>query len=418
LRLTNSSSDRHRWRWIWVAFFLLVILPLYAIAVTVCIRSNLFRFGSGSLDDTQLKTVWTFLGAGLAAAATMLGALLAKSHNDRKEILESAAHERLKLDTVVSALKLISHDGDYSPKAMTAAGLATLVQLGHPFVAMRALGPAYEDHAVDVGTFTWLISQVLTADTTAGTRKDLVDAKEEAAALLRQRAATDLTSVSGTGRFSWPEAIQARWPSGLSRNAERSVVLSIADLLLSQSKEWWTSGGATYTWAIYTLDEAVRHAEYDETKKAAAALGQAFLAVTDLNEIVGINDVRDKSEVAERMAEICDDSANILEPGLAERIQAWGEAQRGPRRPFRRLWRPRSRPWFTLGPLRQEHVPARRRPRESPGPSKPACSPESGAAVFARSAYTLRAEAGKGVALRTFLLACSHLGTVEVKVRA
>jgi hypothetical protein len=338
LRLISGWSDRPKWRWIWVAFFLFVVLPLYAIAATVCIRSNLFRFGRGPLGDAQLKAVWTFLGAGIAAVATMLGALIAKSHNDRKEIIESAANERLRLDTVVSALKLISHDGSYSPKAMTAAGLATLVQLGHPIVAMRALGPAYEDNAVDVSTFTWLISQVLTTDATVGTPKDLDDAKEEAAALLRTRAATDLTSLSVTGRFYWPEAIQTRWPSGLSRNAERSILLSIADLLLSQSKEWWTSGGATYTWVIYTLDEAVRNSEHHETKAAAAALGQAFLEVTDQSEIVGLNEVRDKLEVADRMATISRDSPNIVEPGLRDRIRAWGEAHRSPRRPFRRLW--------------------------------------------------------------------------------
>ena len=74
-------------------------------------------------------------------------------------------------------------------------GLATLVQLGHPIVAMRALRPAFEDKKVDPDTFTWLISQALTSNTTVGTARDLADAKEQAAALLRAFSGRGLLSA-------------------------------------------------------------------------------------------------------------------------------------------------------------------------------------------------------------------------------
>lgn len=315
MKLTVAQPIKRNRRWIWVIFFLFVVLPLYVIAITVFVRSGLFRLKGGSLSNDQLKAVWTFLAAGLAASATILGALLTKSYNDRNLAAQN-------LNTVVSTLGLISKDGEYSTSAATAAGLATLVQLGHPIVAMRALRPAFEDKAVDPDTFTWLISQVLTSDTTVGTARDLADAKEQAAALLSAFAGKRLI-FHDNAQFSWPDAITARWPSGLSPNAALNVMYAMADLLTSEKKEWWIEQG-TFTWIIYTLDEIVRCDRSQNIRMNAASFGLAILKVTDDDNIQGLNDTRSKSEVAKRMGSQKGASTDRIDQNLLEKIYTWG----------------------------------------------------------------------------------------------
>ena len=71
-----------------------MILPIYVIATTLFVRSGLFRLHGGSLTNDQLKAVWTFLAAGLAASATILEALLTKSYNDRNLAAQNLNTER------------------------------------------------------------------------------------------------------------------------------------------------------------------------------------------------------------------------------------------------------------------------------------------------------------------------------------
>ncbi len=336
----TGSEIRFSSRWGWIAFFLFLILPLYTIAGIVCFRSGLFRF-NGTLSDTQLKSVWTFLGAGLAAAATVLGGLLTKSHNDRtlalqyetqkqQEIQESEANERLKMDTVISGLKLICNNGTYSPKAAIAGGLATLVQLGHPIVAMRALAAALPEDVVDNDTATWLISEVLTTQITMGTPRDLSVAKDEASSLLYKYSSELTISSSDSAEFSWPGAVTQQWPSGLSQKAGLLLIAALAELLISQSDEWWNSKGQTSSWILYTLDEVLRHEKDPTVKVAAAMLGKAILEASHDDYFVGINDDRDREEIARDI-----DHVNIPEnvptvEDLVDRIEKWGQARRAP----------------------------------------------------------------------------------------
>ena len=316
MKLIKLNLIKQNVRWVWVTFFVFVALPLYAIAITLLIRSGLFTLNGGSLSNDQLKAVWTFLAAGVAASATILGALLTKSYNDK-----SLASQNL--NTVVSALGLISKNGQYSTGAATAAGGATLVQLGHPIVAMRALRPAFMDKAVGRDTFTWLISQVLTSKATVGTPRDLQDAREEAAMLLREFSGK-LTDHDGTD-YSWPNALAAQWPSGLSVNTAWNLMYAIANLLTSESKEWWNQGGGTYTWVIFTLDEALQRDSNSDIKAMAADLGLCLMEATDEYYLSGLNNAREKSEVAKRMTSTkVGSQGRTFDQSLREKIQTWG----------------------------------------------------------------------------------------------
>jgi len=333
----KQSASRSANRWVWTAFFVFLILPLYAIAVTISIRSNLFRLGAEPLSNDQLKSVWTFLAAGLAASATVLGALLTKSHNDRtfdlqraseerQQVLSTETNERLKMDSVISGLNLICHEDKYSPKAATAGGLAALVQLGHPIIAMRALAAALPDGAVDNDTATWLISQVLTTTVTTGTPQDLNAARQEAAALL-QVYAPRFTVTAEKGLWAWPDAVTTQWPSGLPQNCAFNLLVALSELLLSQTRDWWRGYDQ---WVLFTVDEAIRRERDVVVRTCAAYLGRAMLEVFDHEIFAGLNENRPRSEIEHDIDAAIQEEAGASQIGIdlvIERIRAWDEGK-------------------------------------------------------------------------------------------
>ena len=67
----------------WLSVFLFVLLPVYAISAVLIIRSGIFDLNKGAVGDEEFKALWTFIASGLATAATVIGLLFTKSHNDR-----------------------------------------------------------------------------------------------------------------------------------------------------------------------------------------------------------------------------------------------------------------------------------------------------------------------------------------------
>lgn len=307
-----------------VAFILLLVVPLYLLIAMVLIRSDLLSFRDDEFTDEQFKALWTFIGAGVAAIATILGAILTKSHNDRslavqadaerrKNVLENEASDRMRLDTVVQGIGLIATDGKYAPRPVVAGGLATLVELGHPPIAMRVLAAALDDDGVDSETATWLINKGL-----VGKWQGAV----ESSASLLNRHARKFTDSSAPGFFSWPDGVTASWIVGLSPNAALNVLNGLIELLLSQPKDWWEG---SWGWVMFTLDEAVRLDRDGRTKANAATWLTALLAVSDENvTIQGLQGNREPQEVRERATH------TIQQFGWrdflpVDRVKAWAE---------------------------------------------------------------------------------------------
>ena len=206
----------------WAVFALLLVFPIYAISIAFMIRSGIFDLTDHSISADEYKALWAFIASGLATAATIVGVLLTNSHNrrilafqedleTRKLIAQTEVDKRLALDTAIRGLELIGSEGKYAPTATIAGALATLVHLGHPVIAMRALDAAWHDDAVDAATGCWLISQVFQE----GSEESML----EAARLLRIHAKALCGSEAEIGTYEWPYAIYDKWPQQLPLDA-------------------------------------------------------------------------------------------------------------------------------------------------------------------------------------------------------
>jgi hypothetical protein len=222
--------------------------------------------------------------------------------------------KRLALDTAIRGLELIGSEGRYAPTATIAGALATLVHLGHPVIAMRALDAAWDDDAVDAATGCWLISQVFQE----GSEESML----EAARLLRTHAKGLCGSETEIGICEWPYVIYDKWPQQLPLDARIDVVHSLLDILLSRNPDWW---GRDWNWIIVLLFLALRY-EQDQALKASIGyvlppLVDAYKKLAPLfagfqvgSETVSLNDIREaaesslhpftRSEVRNRRAEL------------------------------------------------------------------------------------------------------------------
>ena len=242
---------------------LLIVLPLWVMAVLLAIRAGMFRL-SGAPSSTQTSVFLTFIGGGLATAATVLAALFTWEHNRRER-------RRLIMDTVIKSLESLE-----AGKSRVVGVLSSIIQLGQPRVALRVLAPIWETGQVDDETATWLIGQVLAPDRARidSGDGDTIDQAtvEEAAVLLREHA--DKLTKDKERSFSFPGHFKDEWSTEpeLPHDAKAQMLIAMGTMLASRSKDWWACDGHCPQWPTGILVKCARHDPDPQVKSAAAVL--------------------------------------------------------------------------------------------------------------------------------------------------
>ena len=226
----------------WFLVFILVLLPLYAATAAFTIRSGIFDLADKTITGDEYKAFWAFVASGFATAVSLVGLMFTRSANERTST-------QLGLDTAVKGLELlVSSDGKYAPPAKVAGALATLVDLGHPVIAMRSLATAWDDGAVDTATACWLVGQVY--------RRGSEESMLEASRLLRQHSGELIGKEDQRDTFHWPDALYDEWPRRVPFEARYNNLVSVIRLILSRDLQWWARDTA---WIFFVLYLIVRH---------------------------------------------------------------------------------------------------------------------------------------------------------------
>ncbi len=197
----------------------------------------------GVTSRPLLEPTLVFFASVLGTTASIAGIWIAKQHDDRTDA-------RLTLETVTTGLNLIGQGSGYAPSAQVAGALATLIHLGQPVIAIRSLRAAWLDQAVDAGTATWLIGEVLDSG------RD--ESQREAAQLLCSQASVlcgPIRDSDGAFDIHWPYRLYERWPFQLPLDARMDVLSTLIAMLLSKPYVSWRETG--YNWIIALLDDAL-----------------------------------------------------------------------------------------------------------------------------------------------------------------
>ena len=212
------------------------------------------------------------LGSVLTALVAVIGIFVTRTQSARSD-------RRLALETTVTGLKLLaSADAtDYAPRALVAGGLATLVHLRQPVLAMRALAPSWDDDKIDVGSAVWLISEVLSSSN--------AQAQIEAAGILDAHA----TKLCGStpGQFWWPAAVEFRWLPDAPLPARLRLMRAVLETLLSKPADWWRTGGRL-GWAVEVIHQAMDSDEDWDLRSFAADALDILLPFVGIARLVDI----------------------------------------------------------------------------------------------------------------------------------
>lgn len=270
------------------AVLVLVVLPLYALALYFLIRSHVFS--GGNITDNQYKAVFTFVGTGLTASVTLVGLVLTWTHNSRlrrqqafdnaqarrQEAFDNAQarrqqeldREQVKLETVVKGLEQVAQGDEYAVPGRIGGALAALVQLGHPITAMRVLDAAWEDDVVHCRTACWVIGKILNLPDEYTAKESLENSVVEAAELLACNAGKLAYEAGRYRACYWPKAITYRLPPNLPREAQVTILIALTRVILSKSAVWWED---RYAWAIVLLDQ-IQQMKGDRIPRSAGFL--------------------------------------------------------------------------------------------------------------------------------------------------
>lgn len=253
--MVAEAESGHRY-WYWWAWIGLGLLPLYFVMVVLAIRSGVFHFpASAPLDESEWRNILAFVAASLPVAATVTVSLIAHSREQR-------ANDRLALDTVIAALGLMK---DGSSPAASAGALATLVQLGHSGVALRALASAWDAETLDNGTAVWLLDLLYSSGSSVQ--------QQEAASLLALRA-DKLTHPDENGVFDWPSCLDDAWLPSPPLPARIEILHAAVSALLSQDPDWWEDG---FDWFPVLMYVVIRRDHESSIRKSAAGLAKVVL---------------------------------------------------------------------------------------------------------------------------------------------
>lgn len=266
----NSMWKRLRQtrNWPYLALLIFIVLPMLWIAYSLALRSGMFKF-SGASSSGQVKLFLTFIGGGLATAATLFAALFTREHNIR-------TRQRLRLEAVLKSLDSLPAE---SRRPRMAGVLSTMVLLGQQRIAIRVLEPAWECGEVDRGTATWLVGQILTGNASYGDSDDNDHSDEtsinEAAALLARHA----YQLTDENMYYFPGHFMRHWRTEkkLSPRAKNSLLLAMGRMLVSRDKKWWCPSGDPPHWPTTVLVECAEH-EGDRSIRSAAAVLLAALS--------------------------------------------------------------------------------------------------------------------------------------------
>ncbi len=264
-RRLNSMWKRLRQtrNWPYLALLILVVLPLLWIAYSLAVRSGMFKL-SGAPSSEQVKLFLTFIGGGLATAATLFAALFTREHNMRER-------QRLRLEAVLKSLDSLPTE---TQRPRMAGVLSTMVLLGQQRLAIRVLEPAWEGGEVDHGTATWLIGQILTGDAPYGdpAGNDHTDETSinEAAALLARHA----HQLTDENMYYCPGHFMRRWKTEkeLPARAKHNLLLAMGRMLASRDKKWWCPSGDPPRWPTTVLVECAEHEDDRSIRLSAAVL--------------------------------------------------------------------------------------------------------------------------------------------------
>jgi len=209
----------------WISLGLLLLLAGFVVLLW---RVGLFDFQKKVSDAKVFAAVLGLVGGLFATAMTFVAALLKHSVDVRTLGQTRETEARLRLETSIRAVELLTDQGKKATEARQAGALfvlSSLDQLDFSLALLTELWPAGD---VTTTAAVWVINRALTS----GDEQLQVDA----ASLLSKHGKL----LTATARcFEWPTCLTLKWTNDIHVLARESLLEALVKTTASRSLEEW-----------------------------------------------------------------------------------------------------------------------------------------------------------------------------------
>jgi hypothetical protein len=210
-----------------VAQVSVVLVLLFAASVVLFWQIGAFDVDEQGSNAQVLAAVLGLVGVLVTAALTFIGVLL-KHSIDARTLQQTAETEgRLRLETSIRAVELLTEDGKPALPTRQAGALFVLANLNQLDFAYALLGQVWTKREISPGAAVWVVNHLLVHGD-----KSL---QVEAAVLLDANADTLATSAG----YEYPDCVNLAWSNDLPAGAREYLVSALAKALVSQPLVDW-----------------------------------------------------------------------------------------------------------------------------------------------------------------------------------
>lgn len=238
----------------------LVLLLFFAACVGVLWRLDVFDANTRASNAQIIAAALTLVGVLVTASLTFVGVIL-------KHSLDARTEGRLRLETSIRAVELLTEDGKPATPTRQAGALFVLANLNQLDFALALLGQMWANREVSPGAAVWVVNRLL-----LGGDESL---QHQAAALLYANADTLSTSAG----YEYPECVNLTWTNDLPTQAREWLVSALVKLLVSRERHDWDD--ADINAVVVQLDLIRRADKASHVRNGALVCLDALLDVVE-----------------------------------------------------------------------------------------------------------------------------------------
>jgi hypothetical protein len=238
------------------------VVALFVILVVVIWRTGVFDKDTTASDAQIAVALLTLLGGLIASAFTLVGVLLKHSIDRRTAQLATETEHRLRLETSIKAVELLTMpDGTPAPSARQAGALYVLGSnpLEQLDLAVALLGEHWREGRISSSAAVWIVDRALTSGSP--------DLQATAAQILANHA-DRLPSADGTD-LAWPASAAREWPARCDYFARTALLDALIKAIGARGPGEWDK--TMVNWFIFQF-VLVRRSEPTSELEAGATL--------------------------------------------------------------------------------------------------------------------------------------------------
>jgi hypothetical protein len=304
----------------WIALGLAVLVVAFVVLLWAL---GVFDFHKkATAANAQVyAAVLGLVGAFFGTAFTFVAALLKHSIDVRNVDQARETEQRLRLETSIRAVELLTEQGKKAPPTRQAGSLFVLGSLDQLDFALALLGEIWPKRHVSPGAAVWVVNRALESGD---------EQIQTNGALVLLANADKLKDTWVDSCWEWPPCLTVAWTNDIAVGAREVLLNALLKVLQSKPKNQWGSGCINTFLVHLDLIRQIDEAPYIAN---GAALAEDFLLGTDeyamdfvLFTPLGEMQIAElRAQVAKHVLRIGDDIASAVVQAVDALRAAWSE---------------------------------------------------------------------------------------------